>query len=221
MSPSAVYHTSHPALEGDELRLQHEVADLAEHLKKGVAVTNVGVDKPVKRRTTFSIAPEHMREAQRSFRQSVTVVTDKKSFLGDLQADSQVRRDSAIDLEDDDKVLTPPPARADDDYTPHEINAKDYMDKVFRGKIKFPAVKRPKLPYMELDKKLVAEKAAKMPEDSVLVVKSNMDQAASLVLPQEIKTYVYPRQSPALASILTSTPSVSLIANMNTPRCQG
>lgn len=161
---------------------------MAEHLEKGVAVTNVNAQKPVKRRTTFSIAPEHMKLAQQSFRPPVTVVTDKKSFLGDIQADSYVRRDSAIDLDDDDEVLTPPPVKADTDYTPHEINAKDYMDKVLRGKIKFSPVKKREPLHMQDVRRRVAEKAAKMPDDGVLVVKTNTDQVASLVLPQELKT---------------------------------
>lgn len=188
MSPSAVYDTRSSPVEEVELKLQHEAHDLAEHLSKGVAVANVGVQKPVKRRTTFSIAPEHMQEAQRMFRESITIVTDKKSFLGDLTADSQMRRDSAIDLADDDKVLTPLPVGPDNDYTPHEIpDAKDYMDKVLQGKIRFSPVKKARVPLLN-QKKLVAEKAARMPVDGVLVVKSSMDEAAGLALPQNIKT---------------------------------
>lgn len=188
MSPSAVHNARPSQGEEVELELQHEVKDLAEHLEKGLAVTNVNAKKPVKRRTTFSISPEHMKLAQQSFRPPVMVVTDKKSFLGDIQGDSYVRRDSAIDLDDDDEVLTPPPMKADTDYTPHEINAKDYMDKVLRGKIKFSPVKKREPLHMKEVKRRVAENAAKMSDDGVLVVKTNTDQVASLVLPQEIKT---------------------------------
>jgi hypothetical protein len=189
MSPSAVYDTRPPSIDGVELNLHHEINNLASHLEKGVAVTEVCSEaKPVKRRTTFSIPADHMAAATAAFRQSIKVVTDKKSFLGDLQADSQMRRDSAIDLDDDDEVLTPPLLGPDNDYTPHEINAKDYMDKVLRGKIHFPPLKKAKLPHAEENKKIVAEEATKMSDNQVLMVKSNMDQFASLVLPQEIKT---------------------------------
>lgn len=188
MAPSATYNSPSSLVEEVQLKFQHQGHDLAEHLSKGVAVANVGTQKPVKRRTTFSISPEHMQEAQRLYRQPVTIITDKKAFLGDLTADSQTRRDSAIDLGDDDKVLTPPPMGPDNDYTPHGIpDAKDYMDKVLTGKIRFSPVKKARVPLLN-QKKLVAEKAAKMPADGVLVVKSSMDEAAGLALPQEIKT---------------------------------
>ena len=171
-----------------ELERQNQMNDLAEELSKGVTVSHVGTKRPVKRRTTFSIAPEHMKAAQNLFRQSVTVVKDKKAFFDNVQGEPQIRRDSAIQIDDDDDVITPPPVRADTDYTPHEINAKDYMDKVLRGKIKFQPVKKLRTSHLADIKRDVAEKAADMPEDGVLVVKSNMDEAASLVLPQEIKT---------------------------------
>lgn len=177
----------------EEVQLEtQQIHDLADDLKQGIALTTVGAKKPVKRRTTFSIAPEHMQEAQSAFRQTLAaaVVTDKKSFFGDVLADSQMRRDSAIALndDDDDDVITPPPVKADTDYTPHEINAKDYMDKVLRGKIQFSPLKKRRAQHMEEVKKRVVEKAAGMPEDGVLMVKSTLDQVATLVLPDEIKT---------------------------------
>lgn len=165
-----------------------QVQDLADDLKQGIALTTVGVAKPMKRRTTFSISPEHMREAQSLFREPLTIVANKKNFFGDIQ-DSQLRRDSAIDLDDDDDdVITPPPVKADTDYTPHEINAKDYMDKVLRGKIQFSPLKKRRAQHMDEVKKRVVEKAVGMPEDGVLMVKSTLDQVATLVLPDEIKT---------------------------------
>jgi hypothetical protein len=180
---------SPPHIHGMALSTQLAMDSLAEDLKLGVAPTSVGTGKVVKRRTTFSISPEHMQEAQRSFRQQVAVVTEKKSFFGDLQADT-IRRDSAIDLDDDDNddVITPPPIKPDTDYTPHEINAKDYMDKVLRGKIKFSPVKGRQMPLAEEVKRRVMEKANQMAEDGVLMVKSDMHHVASVALPDQVKT---------------------------------
>lgn len=163
---------------------------MAENLQQGVTITSVGAHKTVRRRTTFSISPEHMQEAQRSFRESIAIVDEKQPSFGDLQSNFKQRRDSAvaIDLDDDDDVLPPPPAKPDTDYTPHEIDAQDYMDKVLRGKIKFPPVREKRIPLSDEVKKRVAEKAARMPQDGVLMVKSDMDQVATLALPDDIKT---------------------------------
>jgi hypothetical protein len=190
MAPSAVCDMVPSEMEGVRLESQEEIDSLAENLRQGVAVSNVGTQKTVKRRTTFSISPEHMQEAQRSFRQNVALITEKNSFFGGLQEDSPLRRDSAIDLDDngDDDVITAPPPRPDTDYTPHEINAKDYMDQVLRGKIKFPPVKQKRMTLSEEVKRRVVEKAARMPKEAVLMVKSGMDQAATLALPDGLKT---------------------------------
>ena len=167
-----------------------DILDLAQDLRHGVAVTNVGAKKTVKRRTTFSIAPEHMREAQNSFNQSLaTALSDKKTFFNDIKTRSDVRRDSGIEINDsDDEVITPPPLRPDTDYTPHEIDAKDYMDKVLRGKIQFPPLRKRDAPHMKELTKKVVDRATRMPADGVLLVKSNMEQVATLALPDEIKT---------------------------------
>jgi hypothetical protein len=118
-----------------ELELHNESSYLEEDLKTGVMVTNVSNKKPVKRRTTFSISPEHMAAAQNPL-----------------------------------------------------IDGKDYMDKVFKGKISFPPVKKVKVAHVEDDKKRLAAVAPAMPTDGVMMVKSGMDQFASVFLPQEHKT---------------------------------
>lgn len=62
------------------------------------------------------------------------------------------------------------------------------MDKVLRGKIKFPPVREKKIPLSDQVKKRVVERAARMPQDGVLLVKSGMDEVATLALPDDIKT---------------------------------
>lgn len=62
MSYSAVYDIVPSVKGGGRRPSQQDIDDLAENLKQGVTVTNVGAKKTVKRRTTFSISPEHMQE---------------------------------------------------------------------------------------------------------------------------------------------------------------
>ena len=193
MAPAAVHRESRPTTPG-EIELSHEVDNLAQHLNKGVAVSELPIgSKPVKRRTTFSIAPEHMNAAKALFKQSVSIAPPSpapRSFLGDLVAESQLRRDSGIDLDDSDEVLTPPDLGPDNDYTPREIpDAKDYMDNILRGRIKIPrSGPKKNLRHVQEQKKQIKEQVRRMGSDEVMVVKSGLAEIGSLALPSEIKT---------------------------------
>lgn len=187
MSPSAIFDARRPDLNPIELELHNESSDVERDVETGVVVTNMSTKKPIKRRATFSIAPEQMAAAQGLFRQKFTIFTEKKNIANHLRAESQTRRDSSIDLDYDDEVLSPS-LLPDNDYTPHPIDGKDYMDKVFSGKIIFPPVKKARLTHVEDDKKRLAAAASAMPKDGVMMVKSSMEEMGSVFLPQELKT---------------------------------